>query len=71
MFWLLMVGTMALFDSDEPWLRAKWHLDIIPLMQGKLWVDAKVLLKTFVWMDACNEKAEKDAFVKMMQHLEA
>jgi hypothetical protein len=31
MFWVLMVGTLALFDSDEPWLREKWRLDILPL----------------------------------------
>jgi hypothetical protein len=66
MFWVLMVGTMALFDSDEPWLRAKWDIDVLPLTRGLQWAAAKQLLQRFIWMDACNEKAGKDIFYKMM-----
>jgi hypothetical protein len=69
MFWVLMVGTLALFDSDEPWLREKWRLDILPLKRGQQWTDAKRLLKTFLWIDTCNEKAGKGVFKKMMESL--
>ncbi|KAE9382213.1 hypothetical protein N431DRAFT_394076 [Stipitochalara longipes BDJ] len=65
MFWVLMMGAVALFDSDEPWLRDKWRADVLPLTRGWQWTNAERLLKKFVWIDAINEKAGKDVFEKM------
>ncbi|RDW91749.1 hypothetical protein BP5796_01143 [Coleophoma crateriformis] len=69
MFWVLMVGTIALFDSGEPWLSKKWRLDVLPLVRGLQWEDAKRLLKRFIWIDACNEKAGTATFNKIKQDL--
>jgi hypothetical protein len=68
MFWVLVVGTMALFDSGEQRLREKWRSDIFQLRRGQQWADTRQLLKTFAWIDTCNEKAGKDVFNKMMQN---
>ncbi|RDW79356.1 hypothetical protein BP6252_03994 [Coleophoma cylindrospora] len=69
MFWVLMVGTVALFDSEEPWLSEKWRLDVLPLVRGLQWEDAKRLLKRFIWIDACNGKAGRAIFNKIIQDL--
>jgi hypothetical protein len=69
MFWVLMVGTIALFDCGEPWLREKWRSDVLQLTRQLQWKDAKRLLKTFIWIDACNEIAGMAVFDKMMQDL--
>jgi hypothetical protein len=65
MFWVLMVGTIALFDSDELWLRDKWRSDVLPLTRGQQWADAQRLLQTFIWIDVCNDKAANHIFEKM------
>lgn len=69
MFWVLLVGTITLFNSDEPWLHEKWRLDVLPLTRGLQWKDAKQLLGRFVWIDACNNMAGIAIFDKMMQNL--
>jgi hypothetical protein len=70
MFWVLMVGRVALFDGGEAWLREKWRLEVLPLTRELQWKDAKGLLKEFIWIDACNEKAGIAVFDKMMQDLD-
>jgi hypothetical protein len=69
MFWVLMSGTIALFDISETWLREKWRSHMLPLTLGQQWSDAKRLLKTFIWIDGCNEKRGKMIFNHMRQSL--
>lgn len=69
MFWVLMVGTVAVFDTEEPWLREKWRLNVLPVTREMQWKDAKRLLKTFIWIDAFNERAGMAVFDKMVQDL--
>lgn len=67
MFWILTVGTVALFESYETWLKDKWKADVLPLARGRQWTDAELVLKEFVWIVAINEKSGREVFEKMME----
>lgn len=69
MFWALMVGAIALFDSEEQWLREKWRLDVLPLTLGLHWDDGRQLLEKCVWINACNDVAGSTFFNEMMRDL--
>lgn len=69
MFWMLMVGTMVLFDHDEPWLCEIWRFLVLPLTRGQEWVDVQGRLQSFIWINVSNESIGKQTFEKMRRNL--
>lgn len=70
MFWVLMIGTIAFFDEEQPWLRERWRSDVLPLTQGLEWTDARRQLQDYIWINACNDVHGKLIYEKMRLTLE-
>ncbi|KAH8664709.1 hypothetical protein BX600DRAFT_464892 [Xylariales sp. PMI_506] len=54
MLWVLMIGTVAFFDHEEPWIREKWRLDIFPITKELQWDQTRRLLERYIWVDRFN-----------------
>jgi hypothetical protein len=71
MLWVLMVGTLAFFDTDEEWLREKWRSGVLPLIQELQWMEVREYLKDFLWIDSCNDTKGQSLFEKLGQLVRA
>jgi hypothetical protein len=59
MLWLLMVGAISVFETDdERWMHKRWCADA-PDMS---WPDARERLRKIMWMDAIHETVGEHAF---------
>lgn len=61
--WLLVIGRVSVLDSPEDscWLKAK--LSTTSQALGLLsWKEARLVLKTFIWMDAMHDEPGKIIF---------
>ncbi|RSL53945.1 hypothetical protein CEP53_007598 [Fusarium sp. AF-6] len=65
MFWILMIGGLAFFDNDETWLRDKWKWEVLPLIRGLEWEEARELLQEFIWINHCNDAVGRLFFEEM------
>jgi len=61
--WLLVVGTMLVFESDEPWLQDRWRAAITPELS---WASAQKQLKNIMWIDCVQDEAGETAFLGLM-----
>lgn len=64
LFWLLMVGTISVFDVHEPWLRNK--LDGI-LERRLSWGEARGRLLSVMWIIAIHDDLGKEAYSELMR----
>ncbi|VUC30978.1 unnamed protein product [Clonostachys rosea] len=71
MLWVLMVGTLALFDPGEEWLLEKWRSGVLPLIQELQWMEVREYLKDFLWIDSCNDTKGEILFEKLGQLVRA
>ncbi|KAH8678172.1 hypothetical protein BX600DRAFT_146448 [Xylariales sp. PMI_506] len=58
MLWLLVVGTMSVYSSDEPWLRERRVADVPELS----WDEARRRLKGIIWIDAIHDVPGRQAY---------
>lgn len=65
MFWMLMIGAIAFFDYDEPWLRRKWESDVHPITKNSSWKDARKRLEGFIWINSYLDEPGKLIFDQM------
>jgi len=64
LFWLLMVGTISVFDVHEPWLRNK--LDGI-LERRLSWGEARGRLLSVMWIIAIHDDLGKEEYSELMR----
>jgi hypothetical protein len=58
MFWILMMGGMAFFDWEEPWLVERLHRTTSSLH----WNDARRHLRRFIWIDIVHDRQAQPLF---------
>ena len=69
LFWLLTMGTMAVFDpSDEKWTRQKWT-DVARTLPNALtsWEGAHPWLQGVLWIPCVHDEPGKKAYKELNQ----
>ncbi|KAI1842911.1 hypothetical protein JX266_010929 [Neoarthrinium moseri] len=61
MLWLLTVGAIALYGTNELWLQQRW-IDDVPEID---WGEARRRLKNVIWLDAFHDKPGQRVFETM------
>jgi hypothetical protein len=62
MLWLLMIGSMTVFDVDNPWLRSQWIAFISPQLS---WEEVRQRLQSIAWIDRIHDKAGQRIYSKL------
>ncbi|OIW26042.1 hypothetical protein CONLIGDRAFT_516779 [Coniochaeta ligniaria NRRL 30616] len=57
--WLLVIGGVSLYGTDETWLREHWRR-VAPA--GETWSVARKRVKRFLWIDALHDKLGEEMF---------
>ncbi|KAF9881803.1 hypothetical protein CkaCkLH20_00949 [Colletotrichum karsti] len=63
MFWLLVVGSISVFEPDEPWLVSILAGLAAPQLS---WEEARSRLQDVMWIDGLHEKMGLSAFSELM-----
>lgn len=67
LFWLLMVGSISVFEADEPWSLPLW----LRLGASRLsWEDAQSRLQTTMWIDKLQGTLAQAALTKLSHNID-
>ncbi|EQB53628.1 hypothetical protein CGLO_06632 [Colletotrichum gloeosporioides Cg-14] len=64
LFWMLIVGSISVFEPDEPCLRSIWFTLAYPKLS---WHEARFTLQTIMWIDSMHGTMGQSAFSKARQ----
>lgn len=58
MLWVLIIGVIALYGTEEEWLRRRWQ----GVVSVTTWPEARSRLKQIMWINAIHERPGNRAF---------
>jgi hypothetical protein len=62
MSWVLMISTIAIFETDEPWIPRVWNMFV---EEGLTWGELRSTLKGAIWIECIHDAPAEKVFLKL------